>query len=304
MDMRFTAGAGAGRLDKYISLCCPEISRSHAARLLEQGCVTRNGALARPKDKPAEGDEIRISAPEPQEISAAPEDIPIEIVYEDADIAVVNKPKGMAVHPAPGSPSGTLVNALLFCVRDLSGINGAIRPGIVHRIDKDTTGLLVVAKNDGAHLALQEQIAAKTARRVYFALIYGNIAAESGTVDAPIGRHRTDRKKMAVVPGGRHAVTHYTVLERFGRYTLVQAELETGRTHQIRVHMKHIGHPIVGDAVYCAAKAPFETQGQMLHAGRLTLRHPATEEEMTFTAPLPEYFEDILCALRKKRDIP
>ncbi len=205
----------------------------------------------------------------------APENIPIDIVYEDRDIAVINKGKGMVVHPAPGNERGTLVNALLYHIRDLSGINGELRPGIVHRIDKDTTGLLVVAKNDAAHQSLAEQIAKKEAARVYTALCYGNFREESGRVDAPIARHKTDRKKMAVVAGGRVAVSEWRVLERFSDYTLLEVSLKTGRTHQIRVHMAHLGHPVVGDKVYTKKKPPFATQGQMLHAGKLGLTHPA-----------------------------
>lgn len=245
------------------------------------------------------GDEVEFEPPAPEPLEAEAADIPIEIIYEDENFAVINKPRGMVVHQASSyRANDTLVNALLFRLKDLSSINGVIRPGIVHRLDKDTTGLLVVAKNDEAHRSLQSQIAAKTAKRIYIALTDGNFREESGVIDAPIGRSRRDRKKMAVVEGGRRAVTHYTVLERFGRYTLVRFELETGRTHQIRVHSAHIGHPVTGDAVYGGSTALFKG-GQLLHAGRLELDDPATGERKVFEAPLPEDFALVLEKLRK-----
>lgn len=245
------------------------------------------------------GDEVEFEPPAPEPLEAEAADIPIEIIYEDENFAVINKPRGMVVHQASSyRASDTLVNALLFRLKDLSSINGVIRPGIVHRLDKDTTGLLVVAKNDEAHRSLQSQIAAKTAKRIYIALTDGNFREESGVIDAPIGRSKRDRKKMAVTEGGRRAVTHYTVLERFGRYTLVRFELETGRTHQIRVHSAHIGHPVTGDAVYGGSTALFKG-GQLLHAGRLELDDPATGERKVFEAPLPEDFSLVLEKLRK-----
>lgn len=245
------------------------------------------------------GDEVEFEPPAPEPLEAEAADIPIEIIYEDENFAMINKPRGMVVHQASSyRANDTLVNALLFRLKDLSSINGVIRPGIVHRLDKDTTGLLVVAKNDEAHRSLQSQIAAKTAKRIYIALTDGNFREESGVIDAPIGRSKRDRKKMAVVEGGRRAVTHYTVLERFGRYTLVRFELETGRTHQIRVHSAHIGHPVTGDAVYGGSTALFKG-GQLLHAGRLELDDPATGERKVFEAPLPEDFALVLEKLRK-----
>ncbi len=258
-----------------------------------------DGRPARAKEKPREGSVITFFAEEPRELEAKPEDIPLDIVYEDGDIAVINKPKGMVVHPAPGNETGTLVNALLFHMKDLSGINGVLRPGIVHRLDKDTTGLLVIAKNDAAHISLAEQIREKTARREYTALVFGGFREEEGRVDAPIARHKTDRKRMAVVPGGREAVTLFQVAARYEKYTLLHLRLTTGRTHQIRVHMAYIGHPVAGDEVYTKQKFPYPTQGQMLHAHRLTLTHPRTGERMTFEAPLPAYFREILSRLRE-----
>lgn len=245
------------------------------------------------------GDEVEFEPPAPEPLRAEAADIPLDIVYEDGNFAVINKPRGMVVHQAASyRASDTLVNALLFRLKDLSSVNGVIRPGIVHRLDKDTTGLIVVAKNDEAHRALQEQIASKRARRVYVALTDGNFKEDEGVIDAPIGRSRRDRKKMAVVEGGRRAATHYKVLERFGRYTLVRFELETGRTHQIRVHSAHIGHPVTGDGTYGGSTALFKG-GQLLHAERLELDDPATGERRVFTCPLPEDFAQVLEKLRK-----
>lgn len=294
-----TAGPEAARLDKYLSEVFPEHSRSFFQNCIENGQVLVDGRPARAKEKPREGSVITFFAEEPRELEAKPEDIPLDIVYEDGDIAVINKPKGMVVHPAPGNETGTLVNALLFHMKDLSGINGVLRPGIVHRLDKDTTGLLVIAKNDAAHISLAEQIREKTARREYTALVFGGFREEEGRVDAPIARHKTDRKRMAVVPGGREAVTLFQVAARYEKYTLLHLRLTTGRTHQIRVHMAYIGHPVAGDAVYTKQKFPYPTQGQMLHAHRLTLTHPRTGERMTFEAPLPAYFREILSKLRE-----
>ncbi len=276
------------------------LTRSAVKNAVEKCGATVNGTLRfKSGYELRAGDEVEFEPPAPEPLEAEAADIPIEIIYEDENFAVINKPRGMVVHQASSyRANDTLVNALLFRLKDLSSINGVIRPGIVHRLDKDTTGLLVVAKNDEAHRSLQSQIAAKTAKRIYIALTDGNFREESGVIDAPIGRSKRDRKKMAVVEGGRRAVTHYTVLERFGRYTLVRFELETGRTHQIRVHSAHIGHPVTGDAVYGGSTALFKG-GQLLHAGRLELDDPATGERKVFEAPLPEDFALVLEKLRK-----
>lgn len=298
-ELALCAKKGYKRLDKFLAEQAAGHSRSFYQGLIAKGEVLINGRPGSAADPVKPGDEIVARIPQAEQIGLVPENLPLCIVYEDEDIAVINKAKGMVVHPAPGNETGTLVNALLYHIRDLSGINGQLRPGIVHRIDKDTTGLLVVAKNDAAHRSLAEQIAKKEAGRVYTALCYGNFREESGRVDAPIARHKTERKKMAVVPGGREAVTDWRMLERFWDYTLLELSLRTGRTHQIRVHMAHIGHPVVGDPLYSRKKPPFRTWGQMLHAGKLTLVHPRTGQRMEFSAPLPEYFEDILQRLRR-----
>ncbi|HWQ59114.1 MAG TPA: RluA family pseudouridine synthase [Clostridia bacterium] len=286
----FTATAKeAVRLDVFLAALCGE-TRSFVQRAVEEGCAAVNGKACRAGTKLRPGDCVELRLEKPREPSVEPEDIPLPIVYEDADIAVVDKPRGMVVHPAPGNAAGTLVNAALYAIRDLSGIGGELRPGIVHRIDKMTSGLVVIAKNDFAHRALSAQLKEHEAGRVYLAIVDGNIREDSGTVDAPVGRHPTERKRMAVVSGGRRAVTHWRVLERMGSYALVAARLETGRTHQIRVHMAHIKHPVAGDAVYGNAKDPLGIGGQALHAVRLTLTHPRTGETMTFRAPVPAYF--------------
>ena len=300
-ELIFRAEKAYQRLDKFLAEAVPSRSRSFYQGLITKGAVLLNGKKAGASSPVRAGDEVLVRVPEAEAVSIEPENLPLCIVYEDADIAVINKGKGMVVHPAPGNESGTLVNAILYHIRDLSGINGELRPGIVHRIDKDTTGLLVIAKNDLAHRSLAEQIAKKQANRIYTALCYGNFREDSGQVNAPIARHKVDRKKMAVVAGGREAISNWRVLERFGEYTLLEIALQTGRTHQIRVHMAYLGHPVVGDEVYCKRRPPFETQGQMLHAGKLVLTHPRTGERMEFVAPLPEYFEQILEKLRKKR---
>ena len=302
------------RLDSVISERFG-ISRSLAVKYIESGNAKVNSAPSSKKYKVSEGDVITLDIPEPVECSAEAEDIPLDIVYEDDDIIVINKPKGMVVHPAHGNESGTLVNALMFhCKDSLSGIGGELRPGIVHRIDKDTSGLLVCAKNDRAHISLSEQIREHSARRVYRAIAIGNFREDEGTVDAPIGRHPTDRKRMAVYKKAdadahvREAVTHFRVLERFGQYTYLELVLETGRTHQIRVHLSSLGHRLLGDEVYGTPNTPFEKrnakllQGQTLHAKELTLVHPVTDERMNFTSPLPEDFEMILRKLRAERD--
>lgn len=289
------------RLDKLISEQLPELTRSAVQHLMQDGCVTIAGKPVKKNTKASAGDVITVELPEPREVEIEPENIPLDIVYEDEDIIVVNKPKGMVVHPAPGNWSGTLVNALMYhCGDSLSGINGEIRPGIVHRIDKDTSGLLVVAKNDRAHQSLAEQIKVHSAGRRYFAVVYGTPREQKGTVNAPIARHPVDRKKMAVLAGGREAITHYEVLEQYAGYSYLTFLLETGRTHQIRVHMAHIGHPIIGDPLYGPAKDKWKLQGQCLHAGELTLTHPATGERMTFQAPLPAYFTTVLQKLRNQ----
>ena len=299
----FSAEEKGQRLDVFVVERCPELSRSHVQKLIEQGAVLVDGQLRKANFKLRGTESVQIAVPEAEPISVAPEDIPLDILYEDKDIIVVNKARGMVVHPASGVNSGTLVNALLHHCQDLSGINGEIRPGIVHRLDKDTSGVMVCAKNDTAHLDLAEQIRTKTAHRTYWAIVHGNIKEEAGIIKGDIGRHPTDRKKMAIVrENGKPAVTHFKVLERFGEYTLVECKLETGRTHQIRVHMTSIGHPLVNDPKYGPKKSsPFAIQGQALHSLQLTLTHPVTKEKMTFTAPVPSDMEKILTGLRNKR---
>lgn len=287
------------RLDKFIA-DNSDISRSYAAKLCEDGLVMLGGKPLAKKYKITGGEEIEIDVPKPEELSIEPEDIPLDIVYEDSDVIVVNKPQGLCVHPAPGNESGTLVNGLVYhCGGELSAINGVIRPGIVHRIDKDTSGLLIVAKNNEAHLKLSEQLKERKAMRKYVALVNGNIKEEGGTINKPIARNPVDRKKMAVVQGGREAITHFNVLERFGQYTLVECILETGRTHQIRVHMASIGHSIVGDPLYGIKKEKFNLQGQLLHAKTIGFVHPTTGEMMEFSSEIPEYFQKVLEKLRK-----
>lgn len=285
------------RIDAFVCEQLDGITRSMVQNWIEQGHVTLASEKTVKKNyKVSAGDEVIVQMPEPQSVEIEPENIPIDIVYEDEDIIIVNKARGMVVHPAVGNWNGTLVNALMYhCGDRLSGINGEIRPGIVHRIDKDTSGLLVVAKNDLAHQSLAEQIACHSAAREYQAIVVGAPREDQGTIDQPIGRHKVDRKKMAIVPDGRHAVTHYQVLKRFRGYSLLAFQLETGRTHQIRVHMASIGHPIIGDPLYGLKKDRFSNlDGQCLHAWRLSLDHPRTGERMVFEAPLPEYFTAIL----------
>ena len=297
-ELILNVDTAAGRLDKYIA-DNSDISRSFAAKLAEDGSVFVNGKAADKKTKLKPGDVIAVKIPEPEEPEAKPQDIPIDIVYEDESVIVVNKPQGMVVHPAPGNPDGTLVNGLLYHC-SLSSINGVIRPGIVHRIDKDTSGLLIVAKTNEAHESLAAQLKERKALRRYQCIVNGNIKEDSGTVDKPIGRHPIDRKRMAVIDGGREAVTHFKVLERFGQYTLVECVLETGRTHQIRVHMASIGHSIVGDPVYGIKKERFKTNGQLLHAKTIGFSHPATGEMMEFDSELPDYFVTILERIRRE----
>ena len=290
------------RMDRWLSGYCGELSRSALQALMEQGAVLRNGQPVNKKDKVMAGDTVLVTLPDPQPIEAQPQDIPLDIVFEDDHLLVVNKPKGMVVHPAPGNPDGTLVNALLYhCAGGLSGIGGAIRPGIVHRIDKDTSGLLVVAKDDATHQGLSEQMAVHDIHRVYHAVVYGNLKEDSGTVDAPIGRDPRDRKKMAVTAtNSKPARTHWQVLERFGNFTYIACRLETGRTHQIRVHMSHIGHPLAGDPVYGPRNVLRFLNGQCLHAKELGFRHPITGDMLRFDSELPPYFQEYLTRLRKE----
>lgn len=304
MQTRLTAKAGTDdegiRLDVFLAAYFPDYTRSRIKSLVAEGYALVNGCKTKAGYKMVLDDIAELLVPEPREVFAQPEDIPLDIVYEDSALLVINKPRGLVVHPAAGNETGTLVNALLHHCDDLSGIAGEVKPGIVHRLDKDTTGLLVVAKTDVAHLSLSAQIATKSAQRIYLALVEGNVTQDQGRVDAALGRSRADRKKIAVTEDGRAAATRYRVLERFGEYTLVECALETGRTHQIRVHMKHIGHPVVGDPVYGFRHQRFVVDGQLLHATRLSFVHPVTGETMSFEAPLPEDFLRVLAALRRR----
>lgn len=276
-----------------------EITRSNMQRLLEEGRAVKGGKVLKSNYKVKLGDEIIVELPEPQPLDVQPENIPLDIIYEDEDVVVVNKARGMVVHPAAGNYTGTLVNALLYHCHNLSGINGVIRPGIVHRLDKDTSGIMICAKNDAAHLSLSEQIQNKTAQRTYLAVVRGNIKNDSGTIETQIARDKNDRKKMAVVTeGGRQAITEYEVMERFGKYTIVKCRLKTGRTHQIRVHMEYLGYPLVGDPKYSPMKTPFSINGQALHSLTLTFVHPRTHDQMSFEAPLPDDMKKIVTRLR------
>lgn len=288
------------RIDVFLAENMENLSRSGVQKLLEQGHIHLNGGSAKANIRLREKDIMDVEIPEAKETEILPEDIPLDILYEDGEVIVVNKPQGMVVHPAPGHTSGTLVNALLFhCGKELSGINGEIRPGIVHRIDKDTSGVLMAAKTNAAHQALAAQLAEHSITRRYHAIVFNGFTEDEGTVDRPIGRNPQERKKMAITEkGGRHAVTHYKVLERLEKFTLIEARLETGRTHQIRVHMTSIGHPLLGDLVYGPKKQPFPLAGQALHARVLGFQHPATGKYMEFEAPLPPYFETLLERLR------
>ncbi len=308
--MSLTATTAGIRLDLFAATETG-LSRSAVAKLLSDGRLTVNGRVLNKNYKMSVGDTVELELPEPEPDDALPEDIPLDIVYEDDDIIVINKPSGMVVHPAAGNPDGTLDNALLYhCAGSLSGIGGVTRPGIVHRLDKDTSGLIAVAKNDAAHLSLAAQLKEHTMRRIYSAVVVGAFKEDSGTVDAPIGRCPTDRKKMAVIrdpeKAARNAVTHWSLLERYSGFSLLRCELETGRTHQIRVHLSYKGHPLMGDSVYGGGHTKFEKEnahlidGQCLHAGELRLTHPSTGEAMVFTAPLPEKFECLLQKLRSK----
>lgn len=289
------------RLDSFLAASLPELTRSAAARLIETGQVVVNGRTAVKSGRLSGGETVSVVLPDPEPVEAVPQDIPLDVVYEDRDVIVVNKPSGLVVHPAPGHPDGTLVNALLYhCGESLSGIGGALRPGIVHRIDRDTSGLIIAAKNDAAHQALSAQLQDHTLARTYEAIVIGNLREDAGTVDAPVGRHHTDRKKMAVVDrGGKSAVTHWEVLERFPGYTYIRCCLETGRTHQIRVHMAYIGHPILGDTVYGAKKSVAGLTGQCLHAVGLRFLHPRSGEAVELSCPLDPEFTAVLEKLRK-----
>ncbi|MDT8716608.1 RluA family pseudouridine synthase [Clostridium sp. 19966] len=288
------------RIDKYLSELITDKSRSYIQEIINRGNVKVNDKIVKSNYKIKNADSILVDIPELEILSVEPEDIPLDIIYEDNDIIVVNKPQGMVVHPAVGNYSGTMVNALLAHCKDLSGINGVIRPGIVHRIDKDTSGVLVVAKNDCAHNSLSEQLKDHTMNRIYIALAEGVIKQDEGKVDALLGRHTVDRLKFAVVKDGKKAITHFKVLERYNNATLIQCKLETGRTHQIRVHMAHIGHPLVGDPLYGYKKQKFNLQGQMLHAKTLGFIHPTTHEYIEFNSELPGYFVKILNILKSE----
>ena len=299
--LTLTADREGERLDAFLARSVPGLTRSAAQKLLEDGAVTLSGRPGKKNDRTVVGIEVSLTLPDPEPLDVLPQNIPLDVVYEDDDVIVVNKPVGMVVHPAPGHPDGTLVNALLYhCGSSLSGINGVLRPGIVHRIDRDTSGLIIAAKNDRAHLALAAQLQDHTLARVYEAVAVGGLKEDAGTVDAPIGRHPVDRKKMAVDrKNGRPAVTHWSVLARYPGYTRVECRLETGRTHQIRVHMASIGHPLLGDVVY-GSKKPFPgLAGQCLHAKRLRFLHPSTGEPVEVECPLPQWFTDVLKKIDK-----
>lgn len=289
------------RLDTYIPSVDTDITRTSAQRLIEDGNILVNGKNAKVSYKIQENDKISVEIPKPKQIELKAQNIPIEIIYEDSDIIVVNKPKGMVVHPANGNPDGTLVNAIMaICKDSLSGIGGEIRPGIVHRIDKDTSGLLIVAKNDNSHVKMSEQIKNHEVKKTYIALVRGVFKENEATIDMPIGRSISDRKKMAVNKNGKDAITHIKVLKRFDKYTLLQVNIETGRTHQIRVHLSHIGYPIVGDYTYSNGKNEFDVVGQCLHAQKLEFKHPITQKDMCLEAELPQYFKDILDKLKDR----
>ena len=299
--MIFTADISGERLDAFLTRCNQDLTRSAVQRLIEEGCVLRNGKPGKKNDKLNIGDQIQMEIPEPKEVDIRPTQMALDIAYEDADVIVINKPKGLVVHPAAGHADDTLVNGLLYALGDdLSGINGELRPGIVHRIDKDTSGLLAVAKNDYAHTFLASQLKDHSMYRVYEAVVCGNLKEDSGTVDAPIGRHPSDRKKMCVTArNSKEAVTHWEVVRRYRGYTHVRCKLETGRTHQIRVHMAHIGHPILGDVVYGHKKPELGQDSQCLHAGSLCFAHPRDGRPVMVFAPLPEYFSAVLEKLEK-----
>lgn len=289
----------AGQRADVVLAAMLELTRSNMQKLLDEGRAVKGTKVIKSNYKVKLGDEIIVTLPEPQPLDVQPENIPLDIIYEDEDVVVVNKARGMVVHPAAGNYSGTLVNALLYHCKNLSGINGVIRPGIVHRLDKDTSGIMICAKNDAAHVSLSEQIQSKTAQRTYLAVVRGNIKTDSGVIETQISRDKDDRKKMAVVKeGGRNAITEYEVVERFGKYTIVKCKLKTGRTHQIRVHMEYLGYPLVGDPKYSPMKTPFSISGQALHSLTLAFDHPRTGERMEFEAKLPEDLHKIVTRLR------
>lgn len=292
------------RIDRYLSECCEDMSRSYLQKLVKEGNVLVNGQSVKSNYKVSDGDQIRIELPAAIEPEIIAEPMELDVIYEDSDMILINKPKGMVVHPAAGHYSGTLVNGLMYhCREDLSGINGVLRPGIVHRIDMDTTGVLIACKNDMVHNAIAEQLKEHSITRKYYAIVHGVLKEESGTIDAPIGRHPVDRKKMSInYQHGREAITHFRVLQRFDRFTYVECQLETGRTHQIRVHLASIGHPLLGDKVYGPAKCPYLLQGQTLHAGILGICHPRTGEYLEFSAPLPVYFQELLRKLETEKN--
>lgn len=302
--MIFYADIPGQRLDAFLARAMPDLTRSAAQRLIEEGCVLRNGKPGKKNDKLNPGDAISVTVPEPKETEIVATEIPLDIVYEDEDVLVINKPKGLVVHPAAGHQEDTLVNGLLFAKSgELSGINGELRPGIVHRIDKDTSGLLAVAKNDLAHTVLASQLKDHSMARTYDAIVCGNLKEDSGTVNAPIGRHPSDRKKMSVIArNSKEAVTHWEVVKRYGNYTHIRCKLETGRTHQIRVHMAYIGHPILGDTVYGHKKPELGQDSQCLHAGALCFHHPRDGRPVLVFAPLPDYFQKVLEKLERMRD--
>lgn len=297
-EFEFQIEQKSGRVDKYLTTELDTMSRSKVQNLIADGYVIVNGETIKANYKLEAGDKVEVFVPEPEAVDVEAEDIPLDIIYEDKDIVLINKAQGMVVHPGAGNPNGTLVNALLFHIKDLSGINGEIRPGIVHRLDKDTSGILIVAKNDEAHVNLSEQLQNRTVKRKYWALVHGVLPHEHGTINAPIGRDPKDRQKFTVIKGGKEAISHFRVLERIQKFSLMEVSLETGRTHQIRVHLNYIDHPVAGDKIY-GPKKSLEGNGQFLHARMLEFTHPRTGETMSFEAELPALFEETLDRLRK-----
>lgn len=298
-----TSKEAGNRLDKVISMLDSTISRTMVQKMLEDKKILVNGCTKKASYKVEEKDKIQVDEIQAKEVDIKPEDIPIGVLYEDKDMIVVNKPKGLVVHPANGNPDGTLVNAIMnICQDSLSGIGGQIRPGIVHRLDKDTSGVLMIAKNDQAHINLSNQIKNREVNKIYVALVRGNIKEKEATIDMPIGRSTKDRKKMAVSKKGKEAITHFTVIKKYQNYTLLQIKIDTGRTHQIRVHMAEIGHPVIGDVVYSNGKNPFGVVGQMLHAKSIEFKHPVTNQTIKIEAPLPDYFQQVLEQLDKSKE--